>query len=126
MVKYINYESPITLKCKICNNIWNCSYKVATNKPICPNCKINSKVYNIEKRGQKTNIPKKNIYEKTLERTQRYISKIDDLGKGNIAILEYTNSVTKTKAKCNVCKYEWYIRPDHLLERPYCPICKKK
>lgn len=45
-----------------------------------------------------------------------------------IEVVEYINSTSKAKYKCNCCGYEWSTRPDHFKDRQNytCPKCKNK
>lgn len=42
-----------------------------------------------------------------------------------ISVLDYVNAKLPLTAKCNICNNIWKIRCDHLLDRTYCPKCKK-
>ena len=112
VIRYFNYESPVTLGCKICGHQWELSYKAATYKPRCPICNPSNK-----KRPKKVEV--------TIEsREEKYKTKIREKSNGKLEILAYYGSREKTKVKCTVCQHEWEYRADHLLERCRCPKCK--
>ncbi len=56
----------------------------------------------------------------------KYQQKISERSNNNITIIKYYGAKEKLTAKCNNCGYEWKIRADHLLERPYCTKCKNR
>ncbi|MGP1906808.1 hypothetical protein ACTSEZ_01465 [Metabacillus sp. JX24] len=58
-------------------------------------------------------------------RSEAYKLKVLKRSDNTINVLNYINSREKVAAQCNVCGYEWKIRSDHLLSRPYCPSCRK-
>ncbi|WHZ60031.1 excinuclease ABC subunit C [Metabacillus hrfriensis] len=43
----------------------------------------------------------------------------------NVDVLNYVSSREKAIAHCKSCGHKWEIRSDHLLARPYCPLCRK-
>lgn len=54
-----------------------------------------------------------------------FLKKMDT--KNNIrALSEYQGIMKNIKCKCNVCEYEWEEIAKNVLERNYCPKCKKK
>lgn len=57
-------------------------------------------------------------------RAEKYEEKIKVRSNGKITVFNYISSKEKVTAKCNKCSYEWEKRSDHLLARPYCPLCK--
>jgi hypothetical protein len=74
------------------------------------------------KKGVKTNEPK--VYDK-VTRSEIYKQKILKKSENAINVFNYLSSREKVTAQCNGCGYEWKIRSDHLLSRPYCPLCRK-
>lgn len=63
--------------------------------------------------------------EKQKIRCDKYAKKIFEKSNSKIKVLSYTSSKEKVKALCLDCEYEWFIRADHLIQRCYCPNCKK-
>ena len=59
-------------------------------------------------------------------RVEKYKEKIKVRSNDKITVSNYISSKEKVTAKCNNCSYEWKIRSDHLLARPYCPLCIKR
>ena len=112
VIRYSNYESPVTLGCKICGHQWELSYKAATYKPKCPIC--NPVV--VKK-------PKIKAVESE-SREEKYKKKISEKSNGKLEILDYFGSKEKAKVKCIICQHEWEYRADHLFERCRCPRCK--
>ena len=100
----------VKLQCTICNNKWDTTYKNGLTTRKCPFC---------------SNKPKISSEEKLQNRTNKYVEKIKQKSNGNIEVLSYVGSKENATAKCLNCNHEWNIRADHLLERCYCPNCKK-
>ena len=67
------------------------------------------------------------VNKKVDERTklEKYLEKLNERSNGTITTYEYKGAKEKVNAKCLKCENEWNIRADHLLERCYCPKCKK-
>lgn len=59
-------------------------------------------------------------------RAEKYAEKIKLRSNNQITVYNYISSKEKVTAKCNNCSYEWERRSDHLLARPYCPLCSNK
>lgn len=114
VVAYINYESPVTLKCKCCEHQWDVSYKVATYKPLCPVC-------NPKQKKTVTNTPIIKV-----SPIEKYRKKIMEKSNGTIEVLAYTGAKERAVVKCLVCNHEWGYRADHLSDRCYCPMCRKR
>ncbi|QUW23612.1 excinuclease ABC subunit C [Sporosarcina sp. Marseille-Q4063] len=58
-------------------------------------------------------------------RAEKYQEKIKVRSNNKITTFNYISSKEKVLAKCNNCSYEWEKRSDHLLARPFCPLCEK-
>ena len=75
-------------------------------------------------------IPQKKIILSAEERAKKkledYKARISQ-ETSTIEVVEYINSTSKAKYKCNCCGYEWSTRPDHFKDRQNytCPKCKK-
>jgi hypothetical protein len=119
VVEYINKSSMVKLKCKTCSYEWQCSYNMAIKKPFCQNCYPSIKKEQFSKQ-ELTESEKQEI------RTQKYRQKVIDKSNGKIEIIEYIGSKDNVTAKCLECGYEWDVRADHLLSRPYCPSCRRR
>ncbi|MFV5897064.1 MULTISPECIES: zinc-ribbon domain-containing protein [unclassified Bacillus cereus group] len=63
--------------------------------------------------------------ESKVKRAEAYKQKVINRSNNTIEVLNYISSKEKVTAKCKSCGYEWEIRSDHLLARPYCPLCRK-
>lgn len=60
-----------------------------------------------------------------VKRAEAYKQKVLIKSDNAVKVLNYVSSKEKVTAQCNSCGYEWKIRSDHLLSRPYCPSCRK-
>ncbi|WP_368901884.1 excinuclease ABC subunit C [Oceanobacillus oncorhynchi] len=58
-------------------------------------------------------------------RAEKYAEKVKVRSNDKITVFNYISSKENVTAKCKKCLYEWQRRSDHLLARPYCPLCKK-
>ena len=59
-------------------------------------------------------------------RAENYYEKILQKSNHTIVAINYTGSKDNVDAICVACGYKWKIRADHLVNRCWCPICKKK
>ena len=118
LVSFINTNSPIKLQCKICEHEWNIRYATLMKKiPDCPKCKhkiVDKKKTTISKEDR-IKLRAENYYEKILQKSNH-----------TIVAINYTGSKDNVDAICVACGYKWKIRADHLVNRCWCPICKKK
>ncbi|UOQ84613.1 excinuclease ABC subunit C [Gracilibacillus salinarum] len=108
-----------------------CLEKCLVNEGLSDNPFVNKlltrKLPRIGKRRKSKSTPKKGIKQKdrTINtRAEKYKEKIKERSNNKITVFNYISSKEKVTAKCNECSYEWEKRSDHLLARPYCPICK--
>ena len=44
----------------------------------------------------------------------------------NISVLTYIDSRNKCDVICHKCGHEWKTLGKNIMDRPYCPICKKR
>ena len=118
LVSFINTNSPIKLQCKICEHEWNIRYATLMKKiPDCPKCKpkiVDKKQTTISKEDR-IKLRAENYYEKILQKSNH-----------TIVAINYTGSKDNVDAICVACGHKWKIRADHLANRCWCPICKKK
>lgn len=61
------------------------------------------------------------------KRAERYAAKVLDRSANKVEVVldSYKGGKDPVKASCKVCGYTWTKRADRLLERCYCPICRK-
>lgn len=57
-----------------------------------------------------------------LKRKNNLQSKINN---DNIVVIEYKNYRSKVKLKCSKCNQEWYASYHSIINKPYCPNCRK-
>jgi len=118
LVSFTNTNSPIKLQCKICEHEWNIRYATLMKKiPDCPKCKpkiVDKKQTTISKEDR-IKLRAENYYEKILQKSNH-----------TIVAINYTGSKDNVDAICVACGHKWKIRADHLANRCWCPICKKK
>lgn len=118
VLEYINSNYPVKLKCLKCNNEWSCNYNKILCNPICPKCFPQKHVTLVEKKVMVKEKDKINYGKKFSE-------KIFSKSNGTIAVLKYYGSKSNAEVGCLICNHIWKIRADHLLDRCYCPNCKK-
>lgn len=118
VLEYINSTCPVKLKCLKCNNEWSSSYKKILDNPVCPSCSPKKVVSQVEKKMM--------VREKDkIDYGKRFGEKIFIKSNGTIAVLKYYGAKSNAEVGCLVCNHVWKIRADHLLDRCYCPVCKK-
>lgn len=123
VLEYNGYRQDVKLECTQCNNVWTSSYDSILKYNQCPIC--NPKPIIIKEKKIKERIVLSEE-EKLKKRLSNYQYKIALKSNNTIQILSYTNSREKVSAKCLICGHEWTNgRADHLLDRCYCPICKR-
>lgn len=113
-----NTSLPIKLKCKICEYEWNIKYATLMKKlPDCPKCKPKnmSKKRVTMSEEERIKLRANNYYEKILEKSNH-----------TIVVINYIGAKNDVDAICITCGYKWKSRADHLADRCWCPVCKKK
>ncbi len=118
LVSFTNTNSPIKLQCKICEHEWTIRYATLMKKiPDCPKCKpkIVDKKQNTISKEDRIKLRAENYYEKILQKSNH-----------TIVAINYTGSKDNVDAICVACGHKWKIRADHLANRCWCPVCKKK
>ena len=102
---YINNKTKILCKCKIDNNEWYTTPSNLLNGQGCPICgakkisnalRKDSSVFSSEFNGLNTNIE---------------------------LLSNYQDANTKLNCRCTICKYEWSVYPNSLLQGHGCPNC---
>lgn len=117
LVSFTNISSPIRLQCKNCGYEWFIWYAALEKKiPDCPKC--NPKI----KGRTRTTISKE---EQMKHRADNYYEKILQKSNRTIVAMNYIGSKDDVDAICVTCGYKWKSRADHLVDRCWCPICKK-
>ncbi len=116
VIEYVNSEQPVKLKCLNCNYEWISKYNKIKNCQLCPKCFPETQTIHKEKKMVKEK--EKIDYEK------KFSESVFTKSNGSIAVLKYNGSKSNAEVGCLKCYYEWKIRPDHLLERCYCPKCR--
>lgn len=90
---------------------------------------ISKKLPRIRKSRSSKAITKRIVtqYNKTIKtRAEKYEEKIKVKSNDKITVFNYISSKEKVTARCKKCTYQWEKRSDHLLARPYCPLCGKR
>jgi len=105
---YINSRIKCWWKCKVCGWVWLATPRCIKQKHKCPECKRNKRIITVDKMKEKL----KEVW-----------------GSSIIYIDGYTKMSEKCKFKCTVCKYEWEVLPNTLINTtsgcPKCAINKK-
>ena len=118
LVSYINTHSPVILQCENCEYEWTIGYSTLMKKiPECPKCKpqTSSRKRTTMSEEERKKLRAENYYEKILQKSNR-----------TIVAINYVGSKDDVDAICVACRHKWKIRADHLVDRCWCPICKKK
>lgn len=115
VIQYAGQKAKLTLKCKVCEHEWQVTYRVAINSPKCPFCEPK------DSRIQKEEISDE---ERKILRAANYAFKLLQKSHGCVNAKNYTGAKENVNAECLKCGHRWDVRADHLLDRPYCPICK--
>ena len=122
VIEYVDSYTKVTLKCHVCGNTFSKSYNAMLKHSECPYCNPRT----TPKIERKPNSPKISAEEQQLNRSLKYIDKLNVNSAGKVSVLAYNGAKEKLVAHCNECGHEWSIRADHLLARAYCPLCRKK
>ncbi|MGG1398963.1 excinuclease ABC subunit C [Bacillus salipaludis] len=69
--------------------------------------------------------PSKPKVDNKVTRAEAFKQKVLMKSDNTIEVLNYISSREKVSVQCTSCGHNWEIRSDHLLERPYCPLCRK-
>ncbi len=120
VIEYQNSESDVKMRCKICGMEWKTSYRSIIRKPLCINCNKNQFFKNEEPKRVLT------LEEKNRMKLISYQEKLTERSHGKLLAINYHGSREKLSVGCSECGNVWKIRADHLLDRPYCPKCRKK
>lgn len=117
LVSFSNASSPIEIQCKVCGYKWNVGYKTLQKKiPQCPECK--RKIVNNKNKISKD--------EQIRLRADKYYKKVVQRSNHTITVTNYVGSKFDVDALCMICGHKWKSRADHLLERCWCPNCRKQ
>lgn len=104
---YINTDTAILHKCKVCGHIWSIKPNHTLSGHGCPMC------------GFKNNADAKR---KTHD---DYVKELLIINSDVEVLEEYVNYNTRILHKCKICGYEWPIDPGHTLRGQGCPICNQ-
>ena len=117
LVSFTNISSPIKIQCKKCGHEWTIRYVTLMKKfPDCPKCKPRNtgKKQRLLSEEDRKKIRANNYCEKILQKSNR-----------TIVATNYTGSKDDVDAICLTCGHRWKSRADHLVDRCWCPVCKK-
>ena len=118
LIRYVSAETPVTLKCKKCGNEWTATrYRMQTGKTSCPIC------FPVEKTPKKQRLTEE---EKVEKRRNQFIDKIYKKSDETIRIDSYCGAKQRTQATCLTCGYTWSPVAEHLMQKCWCPQCKKE
>lgn len=54
---------------------------------------------------------------------EEYVSEVEKINPNIEVVGKYVNSKTKILHRCQIDKYEWFVKPDHILDGHGCPKC---
>lgn len=118
VLEYINSSCPVHLKCNNCNHEWSSNYKKILKNPVCPICSPNKVVSSIEKKIMAKEKLK-------IDYGKSFSEKVFAKSQGTIVVLKYYGSKSNAELGCLECNYIWKMRADYVIDRCYCPNCKK-
>lgn len=76
--------------------------------------------YRADKKNKEKQKPKRSNKKKT---QKEYVEEVKIKNPNVTVIGTYINARTKILHKCNICNYEWEIKPSHILNGTGCPNC---
>ena len=76
--------------------------------------------YRADKKNKEKQKPKRSNKKKT---QKEYVEEVKIKNPNVTVIGTYINARTKILHKCNICNYEWEIKPSHILNGTCCPNC---
>ena len=108
---YIDSQTKIPCKCKICEHEWEMLPGNIKKGKGCPIC---GKKKSAQSRNNQAKL-------KNLEKLKEISQK-----KNYIITSDYIDAKTKIHCKCNICNHEWDSLPGNLIKGQGCPNCKRK
>lgn len=105
--EYINTDTPILHKCRVCEHIWPIKPNHTLNGHGCPMCKF-----------------KINADSKRKSQTQ-YIQELFYVNPNIEVIGEYVNYITPLLHRCKKCSNEWEAKPIHTMRGHGCTVCNE-
>jgi DNA polymerase III epsilon subunit-like protein/rubrerythrin len=128
LITFTDAKTPVKLKCKKCGNEWSMSYNLAIKHRPCPECEAKTlKSPRVRHRLVLSEEERLTELERTLvEKSSRFHRKLDERSGHQLVAMSFKDSRSPARVKCQICGHEWEARADHLLDRPYCPVCKRK
>ncbi len=104
---YINTDTAILHKCKICCHTWSIKPNHTLAGHGCPMCGF------------------KNSADARRKSHEKYVEELSCINQNIVVLGEYINSKTSILHKCKVCGHEWPIDPIHTLRGQGCPVCNQ-
>ena len=99
---YINNQTKIKCKCKICGHEWEAAPHNLLRGSGCPKCAGKEKT------------------------TEEFIAQLHQVSPDIEVVGTYIDTQTKVLCKCKIDDYEWEATPNNLLRGSGCPECGKK
>lgn len=124
LVSYQGSTKPIEVECKVCHHKWKESYaRIRSGRCICPECYPQAASRPKAKSTRKKMTPQQSL----AKRAARYAGKVRERSGGLLKIDEdsYVGGNKRVIVNCLQCGRAWNPRADHLLERCYCPECRR-
>ncbi len=104
---YINTDTAILHKCKVCNHIWSIKPNHTLSGHGCPMCGFKSMADNKRKPQE------------------QYIQELFYVNPNIEVVGEYINFTTALLHRCKKCGNEWYAKPIHTMRGHGCPVCNE-
>ena len=104
--EYKGQTVKIKAKCKVCGYIWNTApVTLIQDHKGCYNC------------------GKKRTGEKLKLTNNEFIEKLNSINPDILSLENYKDSKTKILVQCKKCEFQWYTKPNSLLNGHGCPYC---
>ncbi|MBQ2028853.1 MAG: hypothetical protein II481_05360, partial [Clostridia bacterium] len=119
LIDYSNPTEPVKIKCTICKTEQEISYQRALHSAI--------RCFVCNPKPTKAPYCRKyaNAEERQKDLADKFYMKVNTLSNNTLSVSEYKGSGKKITVVCKKCGNTWDIRADHLIQRCFCPSCKR-
>ena len=105
--EYVNTDTSILHKCKICEHVWSIKPNHTLNGHGCPMCGFKSSA-DSKRKSQ-----------------DEYIQELFYVNQDIEVVGEYINYITPLLHRCKKCGNEWYAKPCHTMRGHGCSVCNE-
>lgn len=104
---YINTDTAILHKCKICEHEWSIKPNHTLLGHGCPMCSF------------------KNLADAKRKPHDEYVRELSAINQSIEVVGKYINNNTRILHRCKACEHMWLIDPGHTLRGQSCPVCNQ-